>query len=788
MEQQIAHVELAVTDLSASRWLGGPTRRTRIRARFPPGRRYAGRGNPRRVGLRGAHLQGSHAGAYKIAGGRPLNSSLLPAASRPRIRKKHRARLSRAEENAAMEMGDSYEYYWEMQRLLETDELRYARPQPAAIADDAVSCYDSSSPDGSMSNSSWAPAATAADDKLGEAPCAGAAANKNILMERDRRRKLNEKLYALRSVVPNITKMDKASIIKDAIEYIEHLQAEERRMLQEVRELEAAGFGAEERYEGYEYDEGLVLEAVRTAKRMKRSAPEAAGGARAAAPAPVEVLELRVSEVGERVLVVSVTCGKGRDAMARVCRAVEELRLRVITASITSVAGCLMHTIFVFSTCPNRFSHSSTNCTCSNPHTRLVDQGDRLEMKHTIEAALTRLDTAMGSPPSLSSIPRMPPQTNTRLSCALCPHSCAPGKDFPGTNVLVGPPQARNVPSGHVRVSSCQRGHANGAWAMLVGSDTKCNVPPLRAGPYPKNAPTDQHSSFLRTLSSLMRTREGLPACGGSDVRTKINACRRRVAFVYATWSSFVAVAQSTAPMVDVATTDDKATAGGGWALQEGTMNRRTSRVRLGDDGVSDVGSVSGMTSRTGRRTRDATQTQIVLRTMPCIAMEWTPMRVADKPGPPWPGLTERRRNERVRVDGKRGPTWQRQAPEPIKQLESDERAAQSNGEPTAQKQKLSASPDRSYWEETQRYLEYEELRYDEPIYLEAQEDAMSCYDSSSPDGSSSAPAGRAAAAGGNKNILMERDRRRKLNDKLYALRSVVPNITKARRLSYSYR
>ena len=63
--------------------------------------------------------------------------------------------------------------------------------------------------------------------------------------------------------------------------------------------------------------------------------------------APVEVLELRVSEVGDRVLVVNVTCGKGRDAMARVCRAVEELRLRVITANITSVAGCLMHTIFV---------------------------------------------------------------------------------------------------------------------------------------------------------------------------------------------------------------------------------------------------------------------------------------------------------------------------------------------------------------------------------------------------------------------------------------------------------
>ncbi|CAD6266095.1 unnamed protein product [Miscanthus lutarioriparius] len=204
-----------------------------------------------------------------------------------------------------------------------------------------------------------------------EAAAAAAAANKNILMERDRRRKLNEKLYALRSVVPNITKMDKASIIKDAIEYIEQLQAEERRMLQEVRALEAA----EERVD-YDYDEGALLEAER-GKRMKRtqSVPSSSF------PAPVEVLELRVSEVGDRVLVVNVTCGKGRDAMARVCRAVEELRLRVITANITSVAGCLMHTIFVEVD---------------------LDQANRIQMKHMIEAALTQLDAA-GSPPSAMS-------------------------------------------------------------------------------------------------------------------------------------------------------------------------------------------------------------------------------------------------------------------------------------------------------------------------------------------------------------------------------------------------
>jgi len=44
-------------------------------------------------------------------------------------------------------------------------------------------------------------------------------------------------------------------------------------------------------------------------------------------------------------------------------------------------------------------------------------------------------------------------------------------------------------------------------------------------------------------------------------------------------------------------------------------------------------------------------------------------------------------------------------------------------------------------------------------------------YDSSSPDG--------AASSAASKNIVSERNRRKKLNERLFALRSVVPNISK---------
>ncbi|RRT76659.1 hypothetical protein B296_00019168 [Ensete ventricosum] len=147
--------------------------------------------------------------------------------------------------------------------------------------------YDSSSPEGTTSS----------------------ATVKNIAMERNRRMKLNEKLYALRSVVPNITKvgnyskrttkgrwssvMDKASIIKDAIDYIQQLQDQERKMMAEISELEPF---REENVSmcDFEYDVVPLMH-----QRKKKRTPRSSSAPGSPTSLPIEVLELFVLQTDE---------------------------------------------------------------------------------------------------------------------------------------------------------------------------------------------------------------------------------------------------------------------------------------------------------------------------------------------------------------------------------------------------------------------------------------------------------------------------------------------------------
>ncbi|KAL2250919.1 UNVERIFIED_CONTAM: Transcription factor bHLH35, partial [Sesamum indicum] len=177
--------------------------------------------------------------------------------------------------------------------------------------------YDSSSPDGAQSS----------------------LASKNIIAEKNRRKKLNERLYALRAVVPNISKMDKISIVRDAIDYIQALHDEERRIQAEISELES------ERATNFEYEqEATTFYSKPKRTRMENyydySAPRLMSS-------PIEVLELRVSNMGEKTIVVSLTCSKRTDTMVKLCEIFESLKLKVITANITAFSERLLKTVFL---------------------------------------------------------------------------------------------------------------------------------------------------------------------------------------------------------------------------------------------------------------------------------------------------------------------------------------------------------------------------------------------------------------------------------------------------------
>lgn len=148
--------------------------------------------------------------------------------------------------------------------------------------------------------------------------------SKTIVSERKRRVRMKEKLYELRSLVPNITKMDKASIIADAVEYVKNLQARARELKEEVSALEA-------RPRSPSRQEVQQQHSRRTAAGRRHQQERGAGSGGSGA----RVTHVGAAQVGEGRFFVTVECERRDGVPAPLCAAAESLAcFRVESSSI----------------------------------------------------------------------------------------------------------------------------------------------------------------------------------------------------------------------------------------------------------------------------------------------------------------------------------------------------------------------------------------------------------------------------------------------------------------------
>ncbi|KAL2488361.1 transcription factor bHLH [Forsythia ovata] len=164
--------------------------------------------------------------------------------------------------------------------------------------------------------------------------------SKNLITERNRRKRINDGLFALRSLVPTISKMDRASILGDAIRYIKELQDTIENYQAELREM------AEDCNRN-------------NAKPESRSSINELAGGKYLPSADINIgycsasdkkqaqVEVEVSQIGTKVFLLRCICMKKRGGFVRLMEAMDSLGLKVMDANVTTLNGSVLNVLTV---------------------------------------------------------------------------------------------------------------------------------------------------------------------------------------------------------------------------------------------------------------------------------------------------------------------------------------------------------------------------------------------------------------------------------------------------------
>ncbi|KAJ4979042.1 hypothetical protein NE237_009822 [Protea cynaroides] len=147
--------------------------------------------------------------------------------------------------------------------------------------------------------------------------------SRNLVFERKRRKRLNQQLMTLRSIVPNITKMDKRSILVDALGHLQKVLQETEKKLEELN-LNSASSSSSSSGE-----ESCTTIVENEAPSMETGTPEC--GRYALVPT---VTKMEAFMLDEERFILKICCNKAVGAVGLVQKAVEMLGLQVTCASV----------------------------------------------------------------------------------------------------------------------------------------------------------------------------------------------------------------------------------------------------------------------------------------------------------------------------------------------------------------------------------------------------------------------------------------------------------------------
>ncbi|XP_076907890.1 transcription factor ABORTED MICROSPORES-like, partial [Bidens hawaiensis] len=140
--------------------------------------------------------------------------------------------------------------------------------------------------------------------------------SKNLVAERNRRHRINDGLFALRALVPKISKMNRAAIVGDAIDYIKELQTNIQELQQELERLE-------------EDDSKSNVDELEVCKPKEHSLVSTTSDRKTEA-------QVEVYQIGAKDFLLKLVCGKQQGGFQRMIEIVNSLGLQVLDINVTT--------------------------------------------------------------------------------------------------------------------------------------------------------------------------------------------------------------------------------------------------------------------------------------------------------------------------------------------------------------------------------------------------------------------------------------------------------------------